>query len=120
MPSVLEAFPNAILLSARSCSSANRMVIGFLKRVMLRFPTAASKLGSVHMRIGFCGVRNSVIVLSALCGMCISQPAASQPAADFDVVEATIDSIHGAMRLGGLTCTKLVQTYLDRIAAYDQ
>jgi Asp-tRNA(Asn)/Glu-tRNA(Gln) amidotransferase A subunit family amidase len=51
--------------------------------------------------------------------MCVSQPAISQPAADFDVVEATIDSIHAAMR-SGLSCIKLVQTYLDRIAAYDQ
>src|SRR5215510_5190038 len=63
---------------------------------------------------------SGLIGLSALCATCISQPAASQPAAGFNVVEATIDGIHGAMRSGGLTCTKLVQTYLDRIAAYDQ
>src|SRR6266571_5694933 len=69
----------------------------------------------VHMRIELCG---GLIMLSALCGM--PQPAASQPAANVDVVEATIDSLHAAMRSGGLTCTKLVQTYLDRIAAYDQ
>jgi len=69
------------------------------------------------MRIERCG---GLIMLSALCGICISQPAASQPAAAFNVIEATIDGIHGAMRSGGLTCTKLVETYLDRIAAYDQ
>ena len=72
------------------------------------------------MRFGFRGLRYGFIVLSALCGVCTSRPAVSQPAADFDVVEATIDSIHAAMRSGGLSCTRLVQTYLDRIAAYDQ
>src|SRR6516165_11296084 len=72
------------------------------------------------MRIGFRGLRYGFIVLSALYGVCTSRPAVSQPAADFDVVEATIDSIHAAMRSGGLSCTRLVQTYLDRIAAYDQ
>src|SRR6516225_5116190 len=83
---------------------------------------------SIDMRIGSCVVRHRLIVLSALCGLCISSPAISQPvptpappaAADFDVVEATIDGIYAAMRSGALSCTKLVQTYLDRIAAYDQ
>jgi amidase len=72
------------------------------------------------MRIGFCGLRHGVVVLSATYGICVASPAASQPATNFDVVEATIDGIQGAMRSGGLTCTQLVQTYLDRIAAYDQ
>jgi len=72
------------------------------------------------MHIGFCGVRHGLVVLSAIYGICISQPAISQPGADFDVVEATIDSIQAAMRSGALSCTKLVQKYLDRIAAYDQ
>ena len=44
----------------------------------------------------------------------------AQPANTFDVVEATIDGIHTAMRSGALTGTQLVQSYLDRIAAYDQ
>src|SRR5215468_814007 len=72
------------------------------------------------MRIGFCGLRNSLIVLSAIYGVYVASAAASQPTTSFDVVEATIDSIQAAMRSGGLTCTQLVQTYLDRIAAYDQ
>jgi Asp-tRNA(Asn)/Glu-tRNA(Gln) amidotransferase A subunit family amidase len=72
------------------------------------------------MRIGIRGLRFGLVVLSALYGVCTSRPAVSQPAADFDVVEATIDSIHAAMRSGGLSCTRLVQTYLERIAAYDQ
>ena len=42
------------------------------------------------------------------------------PARPFHVLEATIDGIHRAMRAQRLTCTQLVQAYLDRIAAYDQ
>src|SRR4051794_2419502 len=43
----------------------------------------------------------------------------AQRAAPFHLEEATIDSIHGAMRAGQLTCRQLVQLYLDRIAAYN-
>ena len=38
----------------------------------------------------------------------------------FDVVETTIGAIHAAYRAGTLTAKNLVQTYLDRIAKYDQ
>jgi amidase len=72
------------------------------------------------MRIGFHPVRHGLVVLTAIYGICIASPAISQPANNFDVVEATIDGIQAAMRSGGLTCTQLVQSYLDRIAAYDQ
>src|SRR5207247_6269138 len=36
------------------------------------------------------------------------------------VVEATIDEIHGAFKSGKLTAHQLVQDYLDRIEAYDK
>jgi amidase len=39
---------------------------------------------------------------------------------EFAVVEATIDDIHAAYRIGRLTARALVQTYLDRIEAYDR
>ena len=39
---------------------------------------------------------------------------------DFTIVEATIASIHEAMRAGRLTCRQLTEAYLNRIAAYDQ
>lgn len=39
---------------------------------------------------------------------------------EFAVVEATIDDIHAAYRDGRLTARVLVQTYLDRIEAYDR
>ena len=50
--------------------------------------------------------------------MLCTAPAAS--AQSFDVMEATIPSVHAAMRERRLTCRALVQAYLDRIAAYDK
>ena len=38
----------------------------------------------------------------------------------FDVMEMTIPAVHAAMDAGRLTCRQLVQSYLDRIAAYDK
>src|SRR5207302_3529315 len=42
-----------------------------------------------------------------------------QREAPFHLQEATIDSIHGALRAGQLTCRQLVQLYVNRIAAYN-
>ena len=44
----------------------------------------------------------------------------SLAAQQFDVMEATIPSVHAALDAKRLTCRQLVQSYLDRIAAYDQ
>jgi amidase len=38
----------------------------------------------------------------------------------FNILEATIDNIQAAYKSGDLTCRQLVQTYLDRIEAFDQ
>ena len=38
----------------------------------------------------------------------------------FVVEETTIADIHAAYRNGSMTCVKMTQAYLDRIAAYDQ
>jgi amidase len=38
----------------------------------------------------------------------------------FSALEATIDDIHAAYKSGELTCRQLVQTYLDRIEAFDK
>lgn len=54
---------------------------------------------------------------SCLAVSCLAAPATAQ---SFDVMEATIPSVHAAMTAGRLTCRQLVQTYLDRIAAYDR
>ena len=40
--------------------------------------------------------------------------------AAFNILEATIDDIHGAYRSGAMTCRELVQAYLDRIAKFDK
>ena len=55
--------------------------------------------------------------LFALIALTSTAPARAQ---DFQVVEATISDVHDAMRSGDLTCRQLVQSYLDRIAEYDQ
>ena len=57
----------------------------------------------------------SVLAMS----LALSTPAAAS-AQGFEVVEATITSVHQALASGRLTCRGLVQRYLDRIAAYDQ
>jgi amidase len=44
----------------------------------------------------------------------------TKPPARFQVVEATIDDIHAAMKAGRLTARALVQSYLDRIDAFDK
>eukprot|EP00891_Asterochloris_glomerata_P007381 jgi/Astpho2/7381/Aster-01970 len=37
----------------------------------------------------------------------------------FSVVDATIDDVHSAMMDGSLTCSQLVESYLQRMSAYD-
>ena len=44
----------------------------------------------------------------------------TRPAANFKIVEATIDDVHSAYKSGDLTCRQLIQMYLDRIAAFDK
>ena len=62
-----------------------------------------------------------LLPILAICaaGAACSQPA-PQGAAPFQLLEATIDGIHAELRSGRLSCVRLVQSYLDRIAAYDQ
>src|SRR5690554_6149444 len=43
----------------------------------------------------------------------------SDIAEDFSPVEATVATIHAALETGRLTCVQLVQSYLQRIEAYD-
>jgi amidase len=58
----------------------------------------------------------AILVLLPAAAAAQQLPASGQ----FHLQEATIDSIHAAMRTGELSCTKLVEAYLNRIAAYDQ
>jgi Asp-tRNA(Asn)/Glu-tRNA(Gln) amidotransferase A subunit family amidase len=48
------------------------------------------------------------------------QPAAQAQPKPFDVVEATIESVHAEFKAGRLTARALVRAYLDRIEAYDR
>ena len=47
-------------------------------------------------------------------------PSAKAQQKKFELMETSIDEIHAAYKSGTLTCTQLVQMYLDRIDAYDQ
>ena len=55
---------------------------------------------------------------SSFCSAQAAPPAPSP--ARFDVVEATISDIQGALRAGTLSCHALVQAFLRRIEAYDK
>lgn len=59
---------------------------------------------------------NRLTVLAVALGAGASSLSAQQ----FDVMEATIPGVQGAMLSRRLTCRALVQAYLDRIAAYDK
>src|SRR5690349_3938967 len=79
------------------------------------------------MRIALRIARSSRLRILALLCLCALQPLSSvggaamqQPSPSFHLQEATVDSIHGAMRAGQITCRQLVQLYLDRVDAYDQ
>ncbi|MEW5918630.1 MAG: amidase family protein [Gemmatimonadota bacterium] len=54
--------------------------------------------------------------------LAIRDPAVAQSsrAPAFDIIETTIASVHAAMEAQRLSCRQLVQSYLDRIAAYDK
>src|SRR5262245_19755655 len=57
------------------------------------------------------------VMLCAYFGFTYSQ---SEKVAPFQIVETSIDDIHAAMKAGKLTAHQLVQSYLDRINAYDK
>src|SRR5260370_20951636 len=57
------------------------------------------------------------ILAMAACLVAVATPVL---AADFKVEEATIPQIERAFSDHRLSCHQLVQTYLDRIAAYDK
>ena len=69
------------------------------------------------MRFGHLGRFVAALAL-LLPATAAAQTGAAAP--QFHLMEATIDGIHAELTSGRLTCTKLVQLYLDRIAAYDQ
>jgi Asp-tRNA(Asn)/Glu-tRNA(Gln) amidotransferase A subunit family amidase len=58
------------------------------------------------------------LLFLACAAVATAYPAAQTP--PFDVHEATIAQIHGAMKAGRLTCKALVEQYLRRIDVYDK
>src|SRR5690349_17537689 len=69
------------------------------------------------MKQGLGALACATAVAIIMLGACSAQAQAQKP---FEIVEATIDDIHMAMRAGRLTARQLVQGYLDRINAYDK
>jgi Asp-tRNA(Asn)/Glu-tRNA(Gln) amidotransferase A subunit family amidase len=65
-------------------------------------------------------IARATALLALLPLAAFAQSPPSQSPAPFHLIEATVDSTHAVLRSGQLTCTRLVQAYLDRIAAYDQ
>jgi amidase len=60
------------------------------------------------------------MIRALACLVVSAAPLAAQTAAPFDVVEATVAQVHGAMKEKRLTCSELVDAYLKRIEAYDK
>ena len=58
--------------------------------------------------------------LGVAAGAFVVTPAQAAPPTPFRWTEATMDQVRSALVTGRLTCTELVQGYLDRIAAYDK
>src|SRR5258707_13244653 len=60
----------------------------------------------------------TAVAIAISCGGAAqAQPTSASP---FQIVEASIDDIHTAFRSGRLTARQVVQSYLDRIKAYDE
>lgn len=65
-------------------------------------------------------IRSPVRRAASLSVLALALMSTSARAQGFELVEATITSVHKSLASGRLTCRTLVQGYLDRIAAYDQ
>jgi amidase len=62
----------------------------------------------------------AVSLSSAISCHALHAQAPAPAPASFDIMDATIDGIHAAMKSGSLGCVALVEKYLARIKAYDQ
>jgi amidase len=69
---------------------------------------------SSHARLIIAASLSSVLSCHAL------HAQAPAPPDSFDIMDATIDGIHAAMKSSSLSCVALVENYLARIKAYDQ
>src|SRR5580700_4969868 len=67
-------------------------------------------------------MKQGIHAIAIAIAMSCTAPAQAQTtsAAPFQIMEASIEDIHTALRSGRLTARQLVQGYLDRINAYDK
>lgn len=56
----------------------------------------------------------------AACSRSVTPTASGATPRAFDLIEADIDSVHAALRAGTLSCSALVEAYLQRIQRYDR
>ncbi len=80
-------------------------------------PASARRAGRVRRSLA-ATLPPRVLLSLVLTGLPSALSAQARPS--FPVEETTIARVHAAFRTGGLTCRRLVQSYLDRIAAYDK
>lgn len=66
-------------------------------------------------------IRTIAALVVLIAGLLFLPPCSIRSAGrSFDVIETTIEQVHQSYKAGNLTARRLVQMYLDRIAAYDQ
>jgi Asp-tRNA(Asn)/Glu-tRNA(Gln) amidotransferase A subunit family amidase len=75
---------------------------------------------SKPMKFVLSATLGSLLLATAACAPKQATPPAAQVAAPFQLMEATVESVHAAFKSGQLTSHQLVQMYLDRIEAYDK
>ncbi len=62
----------------------------------------------------------TILLAAWLVGLSPGHGQEREDAAPFQIMETTIDDIHAAFKSGKLNARQLVQSYLNRIAAYDK
>ena len=63
--------------------------------------------------------RTTLAALAVAFALPAAMPAQAAEAKRFELVEATIEDVHRAIRSGATTCEGLVRTYVDRAKAYN-
>ncbi len=69
--------------------------------------------------MNFPSIRPIAAIIVCALGSALPGPV-SLRAQEFEIMEATVASVHDALASNRLTCRQLVQQYLDRIEAYDK
>ncbi|HEY4366224.1 MAG TPA: amidase family protein [Steroidobacteraceae bacterium] len=64
-------------------------------------------------------VKTGLIAGPLVCLLLAATPVAAVQAKGFELIEATIDSLHQAIRRGDTTCKAVVQSYVDRAKVYN-